>query len=224
MNIEDVRTYEAMLAFDRVKSWELIAEKLPHGDAERLLFSPILLQLAAFDYMDAACRVASDLKLNFKKEVRLLRKLMDKLYATFKIPLGVELYNELVDVKDSFFDKGDSSFNNIWKIIRNRQMRDWPELSVDLRTFYSNLSMAYLLLVAAQRSESECVENFNRCTSYHLTLTYDAEYFVTLRLVKCIAGAYLVNPTPMIIRSLNALMKRCVEARNSVLTIDLKKL
>ena len=221
MKIEDVRTPGQMRAFEEHMTMQRIHEKIPKEDSHRMVYTTLVLNYAATDYIEAAISLAIKMRLKHQSVIREIRQLIADGRHNNLRSLGSDQMNELLDKKDELFDKGDSSFVNIWNIVRKKQDDFWPGMSADHKTFFSNLSMAYILLLASVKSEERSIEQFHRLTGLHLCILDDSVYKIIQR-VKVMGSKFLVNPTPMMLRSMWALVKKGDMIREQSMTIKLK--
>lgn len=173
-----------------------LLDKIPVETVTKIVYIPIIVSRAAFEYADFACRLCAEKRLDFRKQTRTIKEQVAE-YERKTIGLvGRNIQEFLEGSVDSFFEE---AHDHIWKLqmsVQQEMKKQWPEL-----TDYSlllNLYMCVILIDFVRRFERASSKVIQQATM-NPYVAIENEYLMQIRKA-CIdiAGKYRLPNTDMI--------------------------
>lgn len=174
---------------------ELI-QSVPIERAVKIVYIPIIISRAAFEYADVACRICAEKKLNFKEQTRIIK---GEIKNYEKDTLGIidkEIQDDLAGSVDSFFEEADQHIEKLQNAIRLEMKKQWPEL-----TDYSlllNLYMCVILIDFIHKFEAASSEVLRKACMNPYASFHISDLYKLRKACMDMAGKYKLLNTDMI--------------------------
>lgn len=172
-------------------------------EAFRIVYVPVILAKAAFDYATFARRICAEKRLNFAKPCRVIRQAIDDYDKRYTYLVRTEPLQDLQAKVDNFFDEADNSLQVLWYTIKNQLARQYPEVgNYDL---LANIYMAVSILDYVRRHEEASSHEIRRRTGIAHYNMAAPEITILRRALMSIAGAYRMDSTDTLRLAIRAL-------------------
>lgn len=186
----------AQLGIGTTLSPSELLDKIPVETATKIVYIPIIVSRASFEYADFACRLCAEKQLDFRKQTRTIKEQVAE-YERKTIGLVGRNIQEFLDGSvDSFFEE---AHDHIWKLqmsVQQEMKKQWPEL-----TDYSlllNLYMCVILIDFVRRFERASSKIIQKATMNPYVAIENENLLRIRKECLSIAGKYKLPNTDMI--------------------------
>ena len=151
--LQAVRLAQAGISVELSPS-ELL-NKIPVETATKIVYIPVIVSRAAFEYADFACRLCAEKRLDFRKQTRTIKEQVAEYERKTVGLVGRDIQEFLEGSVDSFFDEAHDHITKLQMAVQQEMKKQWPEL-----TDYSLLLNLYMCVILI-----DFVRQFERASS-----------------------------------------------------------
>lgn len=186
----------AQLGIGTMLSSSELLDKLPIETATKIVYIPVIISRAAFEYADFVCRLCAEKRLDFKKQTRIIKEqVVEYEWKTVGL-IGKDIQKFLDESVDSFFEEAHDHIGKLQMAVQQEMKKQWPEL-----TDYNLLLNLYMCIILIdfvrkfERASSKVIKN----ATQNPYVAIENEQLIHIR-TACmgIAGKYKLPNTDMI--------------------------
>lgn len=119
-----------------------LLDNIPVETVTKIVYIPIIVSRAAFEYADFVCRLCAEKRLDFKRQTRIIKEQIAE-YERKTIGLvGHDIQEFLDGSVDSFFDEAHNHIEKLQMAVQQEMKKQWPEL-----TDYNLLLNLYMCVI-----------------------------------------------------------------------------
>lgn len=186
----------AQLGIGTMLSSSELLDKLPIETATKIVYIPVIISRAAFEYADFVCRLCAEKRLDFKKQTRIIKEqVVEYEWKTVGL-IGKDIQKFLDESVDSFFEEAHDHIGKLQMAVQQEMKKQWPEL-----TDYNLLLNLYMCIILIdfvrkfERASSKVIQN----ATQNPYVAIENEQLIHIR-TACmdIAGKYKLPNTDMI--------------------------
>lgn len=162
----------------------------------KIVYIPVTVSRAAFEYADVACRICSEKRLNFKKQTRAIKEQVKEYERTTFGLTGQDMKNDLDECLEGFFEQANGYIEQLHWSVKDEMKKQWPEL-----TDYSlllNLYMCVILIDFVRRFERASSKVIQKATMNPYVAIENENLLRIRKECLSIAGKYKLPNTDMI--------------------------
>lgn len=173
-----------------------LLDKISVETATKIVYIPVIVSRAAFEYADFACRLCAENRLDFRKQTRTIKEQVAEYERKTVGLVGRDIQEFLEGSVDSFFEE---AHDHIWKLqmsVQQEMKKQWPEL-----TDYSlllNLYMCVILIDFVRRFEQASSKVIQKATMNPYVAIENENLLHIRKACIEIAGKYKLPNTDMI--------------------------
>lgn len=150
----------AQLGIGTMLSSSELLDKLPIETATKIVYIPVIISRAAFEYADFVCRLCAEKRLDFKKQTRIIKEqVVEYEWKTVGL-IGKDIQKFLDESVDSFFEEAHDHIGKLQMAVQQEMKKQWPEL-----TDYNLLLNLYMCIILIdfvrkfERASSKVIQN-----------------------------------------------------------------
>lgn len=186
----------AQLGIGTMLSSSELLDKLPIETATKIVYIPVIISRAAFEYADFVCRLCAEKRLDFKRQTRIIKEqVVEYEWKTVGL-IGKDIQKFLDESVDSFFEEAHDHIGKLQMAVQQEMKKQWPEL-----TDYNLLLNLYMCIILIdfvrkfERASSKVIQN----ATQNPYVAIENEQLIHIR-TACmdIAGKYKLPNTDMI--------------------------
>ena len=173
-----------------------LLDKIPVETVTKIVYIPIIVSRAAFEYADFACRLCAEKRLDFRKHTRTIKEQMAEYERKTVGLVGRDIQEFLEGSVDSFFDEAHNHIEKLQMAVQQEMKKQWPEL-----TDYSlllNLYMCVILIDFVRRFERASSKVIQQATMNPYVAIENENMLHVREACIDIAGKYRLPNTDMI--------------------------
>lgn len=150
----------AQLGIGTMLSSSELLDKLPIETATKIVYIPIIISRAAFEYADFVCRLCAEKRLDFNKQTRIIKEQVVEYERKTVGLIGKDIQKFLDESVDSFFEEAHDHIGKLQMAVQQEMKKQWPEL-----TEYSLLLNLYMCIILIdfvrkfERASSKVIQN-----------------------------------------------------------------
>lgn len=173
-----------------------LLNKIPVETATKIVYIPVIVSRAAFEYADFACRLCAEKRLDFRKQTRTIKEQVAEYERKTVGLVGRDIQEFLEGSVDSFFDEAHDHIAKLQIAVQQEMKKQWPEL-----TDYSlllNLYMCVILIDFVRRFERASSKVIQQATMNPYVAIENENLLHVREACIDIAGKYRLPNTDMI--------------------------
>lgn len=132
-----------------------LLDKLPVEAVTKIVYIPIIVNRAAFEYADFVCRLCAEKRLDFKRQTRVIKEQIAEYERKTVGLVGHDIQEFLEGSVDSFFEEAHDHISKLQMAVQQEMKKQWPEL-----TDYNLLLNLYMCVILI-----DFVRKFERASS-----------------------------------------------------------
>lgn len=162
----------------------------------KIVYIPITISRAAFEYADFVCRICAEKRLDFKKQTRIIKEQMKEYERETVGQTGEDIKKDLEECVDGFFEEADGYINQLQCSVQDEMKKQWPELKD--YSLLLNIYMCVILIDVVGRFEQAASKVIAQATASPYSTKNNNQLLYIRRECLSIAGKYKLPNTEMI--------------------------
>ena len=173
-----------------------LLDKIPVETATKIVYIPIIVSRAVFEYADFVCRLCAEKRLDFKKQTRIIKEqVVEYEWKTVGL-IGKDIQKFLNESVDSFFEEAHDHIGKLQMAVQQEMKKQWPELT-DYNLLL-NLYMCVILIDFVRRFERASSKVIRQATQNPYVAIENDNLLHVRKACVDIAGKYRLPSTDMI--------------------------